>query len=41
MGAVVVTVGRGNTAFVAPACINIVVAANAQLLRRVHLTPEQ
>lgn len=29
MGAVVVTVGRGNTAFVAPACINIVVAANA------------
>jgi len=29
MGAVVLTTGRGNPAFVAPACINIVVAANA------------
>lgn len=29
MGAVVVTVGRGNAAFIAPACINVVVAANA------------
>jgi Na+/H+ antiporter NhaD/arsenite permease-like protein len=29
MGAVVVAMGRGNTAFIVPACINIVVAANA------------
>ncbi len=29
MGAVVVALGRGNPVFVAPACINIVVAANA------------
>jgi Na+/H+ antiporter NhaD/arsenite permease-like protein len=29
MGAVVVALGHGNTRFVAPACINIVVAANA------------
>jgi Na+/H+ antiporter NhaD/arsenite permease-like protein len=29
MGAVVLATGRGNPAFVAPACINIVVAANA------------
>jgi Na+/H+ antiporter NhaD/arsenite permease-like protein len=29
MGAVVVSLGRGNPAFIAPACINIVVAANA------------
>jgi Na+/H+ antiporter NhaD/arsenite permease-like protein len=29
MGAVVVALGRGNTVFIAPACINIVVAANA------------
>lgn len=29
MGAVVLTIGRGNPAFIAPACINIVVAANA------------
>lgn len=29
MGAVVLAVGRGTTAFVAPACVNIVVAANA------------
>lgn len=29
MGAVVITLGRGNPAFIAPACINIVVAANA------------
>jgi len=29
MGAIVVTMGRGNSAFIAPACINIVVAANA------------
>jgi Na+/H+ antiporter NhaD/arsenite permease-like protein len=29
MGAVVLATGRGNAAFVAPACINIVVAANA------------
>ncbi len=29
MGAVVLTLGRGQPAFIAPACINIVVAANA------------
>jgi Na+/H+ antiporter NhaD/arsenite permease-like protein len=29
MGAVVLATGRGNPAFIAPACINIVVAANA------------
>lgn len=29
MGAVAITIGRGNTAFLVPACINIVVAANA------------
>lgn len=29
MGAVVLATGRGNAAFIAPACINIVVAANA------------
>jgi Na+/H+ antiporter NhaD/arsenite permease-like protein len=29
MGAVVLTTGRGTPAFIAPACINIVVAANA------------
>jgi Na+/H+ antiporter NhaD/arsenite permease-like protein len=29
MGAVVVTVGRGTAKFIAPACINVVVAANA------------
>lgn len=29
MGAVAITLGSGNRAFVAPACINIVVAANA------------
>src|SRR5687768_13005750 len=29
MGAVVVSLGRGNPAFIAPACIDIVVAANA------------
>jgi Na+/H+ antiporter NhaD/arsenite permease-like protein len=29
MGAVVITVGSGNTAFIAIACINVVVAANA------------
>jgi Na+/H+ antiporter NhaD/arsenite permease-like protein len=29
MGAVVLSVGRGNAAFLVPACINIVVAANA------------
>jgi Na+/H+ antiporter NhaD/arsenite permease-like protein len=29
MGAVVITMGRDNRAFIAPACINIVVAANA------------
>jgi Na+/H+ antiporter NhaD/arsenite permease-like protein len=29
MGAVVVAMGRGQAAFVAPACINVVVAANA------------
>ena len=29
MGAVVITVGRGNTRFIAVACINVVVAANA------------
>ena len=29
MGAVVLAMGRGNAAFVVPACINIVVAANA------------
>jgi Na+/H+ antiporter NhaD/arsenite permease-like protein len=29
MGAVVVALGRGNPTFIAPACINIVVAANA------------
>jgi len=29
MGAVVMSVGRGNTAFIATACVNIVVAANA------------
>jgi len=29
MGAVAVTMGRGNAAFIVPACINIVVAANA------------
>ena len=29
MGAVVLTTGRGSPAFIAPACINIVVAANA------------
>jgi Na+/H+ antiporter NhaD/arsenite permease-like protein len=29
MGAVAITMGRGNAAFVVPACINIVVAANA------------
>jgi Na+/H+ antiporter NhaD/arsenite permease-like protein len=29
MGAVVVALGRGNSEFIAPACINIVVAANA------------
>lgn len=29
MGAVVLTTARGNAAFIAPACINIVIAANA------------
>jgi Na+/H+ antiporter NhaD/arsenite permease-like protein len=29
MGAIVVTMGKGNAAFIAPACINIVIAANA------------
>jgi Na+/H+ antiporter NhaD/arsenite permease-like protein len=29
LGAVVVTVGRGSAGFIAPACINVVVAANA------------
>ncbi len=29
MGAVVMAVGHGNTRFIAPACINVVVAANA------------
>lgn len=29
MGAVVLAMGRGNPAFIAPACVNIVVAANA------------
>lgn len=29
LGAVVVTVGRGSPGFIAPACINVVVAANA------------
>src|SRR5688500_2972110 len=29
MGAVVLATGRGNPAFIAPACINIVIAANA------------
>ena len=29
MGAVVLATGRGNPAFIAPACINVVVAANA------------
>jgi len=29
MGAVVVSVGRGNARFIVPACINVVVAANA------------
>lgn len=29
MGAVVVSVGRGNVTFIAPACVNVVVAANA------------
>lgn len=29
MGAIVIALGRGNTAFIAAACINIVVAANA------------
>lgn len=29
MGAVAITMGRGNAAFLVPACINIVVAANA------------